>query len=135
MLLASLAKYSFMAVHTFETMGTMVSIRVPDADTASPERVTALDAAVARNVNLVVSEQSNVLGLAQRLVQACGHPPRGARAQPALALHLRQPRIERHGFVDPRRCTGCGDCAALCPAPTPAIHMLARRSHERPSAA
>lgn len=27
--------------------------------------------------------------------------------------------------VDPRACTGCGDCAAACPAPVPAIRVVA----------
>jgi thiamine biosynthesis lipoprotein len=35
-----------MSVHTFETMGTVVSVRVPDADSAGAERASGLEAAV-----------------------------------------------------------------------------------------
>jgi thiamine biosynthesis lipoprotein len=35
-----------MSVHTFETMGTVVSVRVPDADSSSSERASALEAAI-----------------------------------------------------------------------------------------
>lgn len=35
-----------MSVHTFETMGTVVSVRVPDADSAHPERGAALESAI-----------------------------------------------------------------------------------------
>ena len=37
-----------MSVHTFATMGTVVSVRVPDADAATPERSTTLEAAIAQ---------------------------------------------------------------------------------------
>ena len=30
-------------------------------------------------------------------------------------------------YVDPERCTGCGDCARSCPAPTNAIALRARK--------
>jgi thiamine biosynthesis lipoprotein len=36
-----------MSVHTFATMGTVVSVRVPDADSASPDRSMALESAIA----------------------------------------------------------------------------------------
>lgn len=37
--------------------------------------------------------------------------------------------------VVPQVCDSCGVCVALCPAPTPAIALVARRAHEHAPAA
>lgn len=33
--------------------------------------------------------------------------------------------------IDEARCTGCGECAQVCPAPHPAIRMVPRMQHTR----
>jgi thiamine biosynthesis lipoprotein len=69
-----------MSVHTFETMGTVVSVRVPDPETVHPDRAAALEDAISE-----ASRAFNDLDLRFSLYRDDSEASRIARAELSLA--------------------------------------------------